>query len=321
MTTQKIVVCGAGFLGSNIAREIASSSLGREKRRVQLSSRHPETVDRSLRTAIPDEKLLPPCALDITKPASLVPAFKDANVIVSLVGVMHGSQKAFEDIQWRGAENVATAAKDVGAKLIHISAIGADVHSSIPYARTKGLAEKSVLQICPDATILRPSIVFGPRDDFFNRFSKLSKFLPFLPVFGGGTSRFQPVYVGDLARAVEVLSRNDPEVNRLVAGKYVEAGGPDVFTYREIMQIVLRYNHRRRPIISLPFQVGMLQGAVLEKLPVNLFTVTRSQIEQLKSDNIVNPSPPSDHVSFKDLLERFSGPLSSVHDVLPAYFK
>jgi len=104
------------------------------------------------------------------------------------------------------------------------------------------------------------------------------------------------VYVGDLARAVEVLSRNDPEVNRLVAGKYIEAGGPDgmhilwwlsyiisglqvlVFTYREIMQIVLLYNHRRRPIVSLPFQVGMLQGAILEKLPVNLFTVTRTQV-------------------------------------------
>ena len=133
-----------------------------------MSSRHPEAVDMSLRNVIPDEKLFPPCPVDITEPTSLVPAFKDANVIVSLVGVMHGSQKAFEDVQWRGAENVATAAKNVGAKLIHISAIGADVNSDIPYARTKGLAEKSVFQICPDATILRPSIVFGPQDDFFN---------------------------------------------------------------------------------------------------------------------------------------------------------
>jgi len=133
-----------------------------------LSSRQPETIDRLLRNDVPDEKLLPPCSLDVTKLASLASAFKDANVIISLVGVMHGSQKAFEDIQWRGAENVATAAKDVGAKLIHISAIGADAHSSIPYARTKGLAENSVLRICPDATILRPSIIFGPQDNFFN---------------------------------------------------------------------------------------------------------------------------------------------------------
>lgn len=187
------------------------------------------------------------------------------------------------------------------------------------------------------------------------RFSKLSKFLPFLPVFGGGTARFQPVYVGDLARAVEVLSRNDPDVDRLVSGKYIEVGGPDgtflwqhlgilsdlhflVLTYKEIMQIVLQYNHRRRPIISLPFGVGMAQGAILEKLPVNLFTITRAQactralfsirlvlmydqIEQLKSDNIVDPSPSDDHVSFKELLERYSGPLSSVHNILPTYFK
>jgi uncharacterized protein YbjT (DUF2867 family) len=121
-----------------------------------------------LRDTVPDGQFLPPVALDITKPETLAPAFKDANTVISLVGIMHGSRKTFEDIQWRGAGNVANAAKDVGAKLIHVSAIGADPQSSIPYARTKGLAEKSVLEICPDATILRPSIVFGPHDDFFN---------------------------------------------------------------------------------------------------------------------------------------------------------
>jgi len=232
---------------------------------------------------------------------------------------MHGSPKDFEDIQLKGAENVANAAKDVGAKLIHFSAIGADPQSNIPYWRTKGLAEVSIMRICPDATILRPSLVFGPEDNFFNRFSRLSKYLPFLPVFGGGRALFQPLYVGDLARAVEILSRKDHDVRNLTTGKIIEAGGPDIFTYRQLMELVLKYNHRYRPIISLPFQVGMLQGAILERLPVNLFTVTRSQVKQLQSDIIVNPAVPAVSISFKDLLEQYSGPLTSVHDILPTY--
>ncbi|KNZ75025.1 NADH dehydrogenase [ubiquinone] 1 alpha subcomplex subunit 9, mitochondrial [Termitomyces sp. J132] len=187
------------------------------------------------------------------------------------------------------------------------------------YAKTKGLAEHSILQICPDATIIRPSLVFGPEDDFFNKFSRLSKFLPFLPVFGGGTSRFQPVYVEDLARAVEIIARDDPDVRKLVQGCIMEAGGPEIFTFKQLMELVLMHNKRYRPIISLPYAVGLLQGAVLEKLPTNLFTVTRDQVKQLSSDNVINPSSLPGVISFKDLLERYSGPLTSVHDVLPTY--
>lgn len=134
------------------------------------------------------------------------------------------------------------------------------------------------------------------------RFSRLSQFLPFLPVFGGGISRFQPVYVDDLAQAVEIITRNDDKINELVTGKYLDAGGPEgkyawswwialrstynshfslVFTYRELMQLVLKYNRRTRPIISLPFEVGILQGSILEKLPKNLFTVTKAQVSAL----------------------------------------
>jgi len=152
------------------------------------------------------------------------------------------------------------------------------------------------------------------------RFATLAKILPFLPVFGGGQSKFQPVYVGDVARAVEIASRNDKAVHQFVDGKIIEAGGPDIFTYREMMELVLKYSNRWRPILSLPFGVGLMQGFVLEKLPLNLFTVTRAQVEQLKSDNIVNISPPSGHVSFVDLIDRFSSsPLTSAHDVLPKY--
>jgi NADH dehydrogenase len=135
---------------------------------VQLSSRDPNPLHAKLEKEVPRDSLLPPVALDVTKPHILAPAFKNAKVAVSLVGLMHGTPQKFEDIQWHGAENVARAARQANAKLVHFSAIGADPNSHTPYVRTKGLAEKSVLDICPDATIIRPSLVFGPEDDFFN---------------------------------------------------------------------------------------------------------------------------------------------------------
>ena len=136
--------------------------------RVQISSRKPERIWNSLRSIVPQDRLLPAVPVDITKKETIPPAFENANVVVSLVGIMHGSAQDFTDIQWKGAENVAKCAKDAGARLIHFSAIGADPNSKIPYVKTKGLAEQSILALDPSATIIRPSLVFGPEDDFFN---------------------------------------------------------------------------------------------------------------------------------------------------------
>ncbi|KDR85435.1 hypothetical protein GALMADRAFT_234311 [Galerina marginata CBS 339.88] len=237
---------------------------------------------------------------------------------------MHGSPQDFEKVQWKGAENVAMGSRDAGAKLIHFSAIGANPESHIPYSRTKGLAEKSVLAIQPSATIIRPSLVFGPEDDFFNRFARLSKILPFLPVFGGGSTLLQPVYVGDLARLVVNLctSNSDVDIGKQLEGKIIEAGGPQVFTYRELMQLILDITGRRRAVVSLPFSVGMLQGAILERLPINLFTVTRSQVEQLRTNNIVDQQMLPNHVSLEDIFSKFGlPPLRTVRDVLPTYLR
>lgn len=320
--SHKIVICGAGFLGLNIARQIANApAVGSLVRRVQLSSRNPAPLYARLKKEVLSDHLLPPVALDITKPPTLTPAFENAQVVVSLVGLMHGTPQQFEDIQWHGAENVARAARQANAKLVHFSAIGADPNSHIPYARTKGLAEKSVMEICPNATIIRPSLVFGPEDDFFNRFAKLARFLPFLPVYGGGTARFQPVYVGDLARAVEIISRMDPGIEKQVSGKTTEAGGPDTFTFKQLMELVLKYTNRHRPIISLPFSLGYAQGAVLEKLPPNLFTVTRAQVEQLRKDNVITEEEGPGKFSFSKLIAKGydCSPLESLLDVLPQY--
>ena len=157
--------------GSNIAKTILnSSSTTGVTRCVQVSSRKPETIHRTLQATLKpgsEDRLLPPVAADVTKPNTLLPAFKDATAVVSLVGLLHGSPADFDRIQWHGAENVAKAAQAVGAKLIHISAIGADPTSQIPYARTKALGEKAVFEACPSATVIRPSIIFGPGDGFF----------------------------------------------------------------------------------------------------------------------------------------------------------
>ncbi len=151
--------------GRNIAHAI---SKGSPPRLIQVSSRHPEKTHSALLQSIPPSQLLPPVQLDITKPETLLPAFQDAKVVVSLVGLLAGTPDEFDKVQWKGAENVARAAKAINAKLVHISAIGANASSNIPYMRTKGLAEKAVFQFCPDATVIRPSLVFGPDDNFFN---------------------------------------------------------------------------------------------------------------------------------------------------------
>lgn len=187
MASNKVVVCGAGFLGtgyfwavpisrsdylpgSHFARVIASST--RSDCQVQISSRRPQRVYDSIHQKSPEliesGRLLPPAPADITRPDTLKDAFKDASTVISLVGLMYGSPEDFDRIQHRGAQNVARAAQEVRAKLIHFSAIGADVHSDIPYFKTKGLGEKAVLAENPKSTIVRPSLVFGPGDGFFS---------------------------------------------------------------------------------------------------------------------------------------------------------
>ncbi|KAF8311181.1 NAD(P)-binding protein [Clavulina sp. PMI_390] len=365
--SRKIVICGSGFLGSYIAKELAKTSL---RNIVCLASRNPAPKHAQLLASQSfssrKEALSEPLAIDVTQTyESRLPAFAGAHTIISLVGILYGSPQQFDKVQLKGAENVARAASEIGARLVHVSAIGADVSSALPYFRTKGLAERAVFEHVPHATVLRPSLVFGPGDGFFARFGTLSRFLPFLPVFGDGITKFQPVYAGDIARFIALYVNADLESSNTsdatlksdsasgsssstlpvdaIQGKIFECGGPDVFTYREMMEIVLKYSDRRRPIISLPWSVGKLQGWALEKLPENILTLTRDQVEQLKMDNVAHPSAlvgarhggvkPSvispghsaeagldELPGFASILKRHtsSGP-TSVHDVLPSY--
>ncbi|OXB39987.1 NADH dehydrogenase [Cryptococcus neoformans] len=356
---RKIVLVGAGFLGSYIAKALIADP----RNRIQIVSRHPQSLHSKLSTL--GAQILPPASVDITSSSSvpeLRKAFEGASAVVSLAGLLVGSDKQMKALQEDGARRVGEAASEEGVgRVVDISAIGANPQGVTAYWRTKAKGEDAIREYHPTATVIRPSLLFGPGDSFFSvstfffffllvgggddinptyalcfhlykRFATLAKYLPFLPVFGGGITRFQPVYVGDVARAVEICCRDDPIVVSQVAGRIIEAGGPDIFTYREMMELVLRYTNLegRRAIISLPYWLGSVQGFFLEKLPETMFTVTRDQVKQLRNDNIVSPHPPMFAQNFEDLLKAFpssapsSAPpgdagLKSVYDILPTY--
>jgi NADH dehydrogenase len=215
---------------------------------------------------------------NVRYPASVEAAARDADVVINLVGVLfqRGRQK-FDAVQAFGAEAVALAAAAFGARMIHVSAIGANEESPSLYARSKAAGEKLVLA----AVILRPSILFGPEDDFFNKFAAIARFSPALPLVGGGHTRFQPVFAGDVASAV-VAAIED----RAQDGQTYELGGPEVRSFKELMQFVLATIERRRLLVPIPFGLAKLQASLLQLMPKPLLTT--DQVELLRSDSIVS---------------------------------
>src|SRR5205814_224781 len=215
-------------------------------------------------------------------PTSVEAAARDADIVINLVGILfeRGRQR-FEAVQAFGAEAVALAAAAYGARLVHVSAIGADENAPSLYARSKATGEKLVLAAMPSATILRPSVVFGPEDDFFNKFAAIARISPALPLVGGGETRFQPVFAGDVAAAV--LAAVD---GRAAAGQIYELGGPDVKSFKELMQFVLATIERRRLLVPIPFALARVQAIFLQFLPKPL--LTPDQVELLKRDNVVS---------------------------------
>jgi uncharacterized protein YbjT (DUF2867 family) len=209
-------------------------------------------------------------------------AARDAQVVINLVGILfeRGRQR-FDSIHAYGAEQVALAANAHGAHMIHVSAIGADENSASAYARSKAKAEQLVSAAQPSAIIMRPSIMFGPEDDFFNRFASLARMSPALPLIGGGLTRFQPVFVGDVAAAVA-----DAVDGTVGPGTIYELGGPEVRTFRELMQFVLATIERKRLLIPIPFFVARMQAMLLQYLPKPL--LTPDQVELLRSDNVIS---------------------------------
>ncbi len=276
LDTLVTVFGGSGFLGRNVVRALA-----KREYRIRVAVRRPELAGH-----------LQPLGRgqihagqgNLRYPASIEAAMRDSHVAINLVGILAESgAQTFDAVQGIGAGAVAKAAAAVGARMVHISAIGADENSPSRYARAKAAGEKAVLAAVPTATIMRPSVVFGPEDQFTNRFAALARMSPVLPLIGGGMTRLQPVYVGDVATAVA-----DAVDGKTREGATYELGGPEVLTMREIIEFILATIERRRILVSLPFGLAKLQALLLLQFAPGPLKLTPDQVALLRSDNVVS---------------------------------
>jgi uncharacterized protein YbjT (DUF2867 family) len=266
---------GSGFLGRHVVR-----ALVRQGYRIRNAVRRPDLAGHLQPLGRVGQ--IHSVQANLRYPASVEAAVRDADAVINLVGILfeRGKQR-FEAVQAEGAGHVARAAAAQGARLIHISALGADADAPALYARTKEAGEAAVRAALPGATIFRPSIVFGPEDDFFNRFASLARLSPALPLIGGGETKFQPVFVGDVAQAILKAVQGAAK-----GGTTYELGGPEVKSFKALMEFVLAVTERRRLLVPLPFAFASLQAKILQFMPTPL--LTPDQVELLKRDNVVS---------------------------------
>ena len=278
MRNQVVTVFGgSGFLGRYVVRRLAA-----EGARVRVVCRRPQLAMHLKPMGEVGQITLE--GADLAGGATVEPLVDGSASVVNLIGILsEWGQQKFDVVQAEVPKRIATAAKAAGVeRMVQMSAIGADAASQANYARTKAEGEAAVRAAFPEATILRPSVVFGAEDDFFNRFGKMAQFSPFLPLIDGGQTRFQPVYVDDVAQAVVTVLTTPGH-----AGQTYELGGPDVYTFRELLAYLLKVLNRKRMLLSLPSSVARIQARFLEWLPSP--PLTRDQIELLKHDNVVAP--------------------------------
>jgi NADH dehydrogenase len=268
---------GSGFLGRHTVRALAKAGW-----RIRIGVRRPNLAF-FLKPAGTVGQIAP-FKCDVTDAGQVAAAVAGAEAVVNLTGILYPRGQGFEEVHCDGAENIAQAAARAGVRaLVHVSAIGADSASDSRYAQTKAEGEARVRAAFAAATILRPSIVFGPEDDFFNRFAGLARISPVLPLIGGGRTRFQPVFVGDVAAAIEVALSSENS-----RGRSYELGGPMSYSFREIMEIVCRETGRKRVLMPLPFGLARFMSFFLQLLPRPL--LTPDQVRLLRHDNIVSPT-------------------------------
>jgi uncharacterized protein YbjT (DUF2867 family) len=279
---------GSGFLGRHLVRALANRGY-----RIRVAVRRPELA--GFLRPLGQVGQIEPVQANLRHSSSVAAAARGADVIVNLVGILFERVKQrFDAVQAEGAQAAAEAAKTVGARFVHVSAIGADENSSSHYGRSKAQGERLVLSTLQDAVVVRPSIMFGPEDDFFNRFAALARIAPALPLPGGGATGFQPVFAGDVAEAIARA------VDGTVKGGLIyECGGPNVHSFKELMEFVLKTIERRRLLIPVPFALMKLQAAFLQFLPKP--PLTPDQVELLKTDNVVSDAARSERRTLEGL--------------------
>jgi uncharacterized protein YbjT (DUF2867 family) len=276
LDTLVTVFGGSGFLGRHVVRALAKRDY-----RIRVAVRRPELAGHLQPLGRVGQ--IHAVQANLRYPASVEAAMRDSQAAINLVGILAESgAQTFDAVQGAGAGTVAKAAAAAGAAMVHVSAIGADESSASGYGRAKAAGEKAVLAALASATILRPSVVFGPEDQFTNRFAALARMSPALPLIGGGLTRLQPVYAGDVATAVA-----DAVDGKTRPGAIYELGGPEVLTMREIMEIILDVTERRRMLLPLPFGLAKLQALFLQFAPGD-FKLTPDQVALLRSDNVVS---------------------------------
>ncbi|WP_018855187.1 complex I NDUFA9 subunit family protein [Rhizobium sp. 42MFCr.1] len=268
---------GSGFIGRHVVRELAKRGY-----RIRVAVRRPDLA--GFLQPLGNVGQISFVQANLRYRNSIDRAVDGADFVVNCVGILHeAGRNSFEAVQEFGARAVAEAARGVGAKLIHISAIGANAHSDSAYARTKGRAEAAIHAIKPDAIIYRPSVVFGPEDSFFNKFADMARIAPALPLVGGGKTKFQPVYVVDVAEAVAKAVEG-----KVTAGQVYELGGPEVLTFRECLEVMLKTTWRKNRLVSLPFGIASLIGSIASLIPFVTPPITSDQVRLLKKDNVVS---------------------------------
>ncbi len=280
---------GSGFLGRNVVRALA-----RRDYRIRVAVRRPELAGHL--QPLGKVGQIHAVQANVRYPASVEAAMRDADVAINLIGILaEGGAQSFEAVMAKGAETIAGAASAVGGRMVHVSAIGADENSPSAYGRSKAAGEKAVLAAVPAATIMRPSLLFGPEDQFTNRFAALARMSPVMPLIGGGVTRLQPAYVGDVATAIA-----DAVDGKTRPGATYELGGPEVLTMREIMELILAMTGRDRMLVSLPFGMARLQAAFLQFAPGPL-KLTADQVAMLQSDNVVSDAAKAAGLTFEGL--------------------
>lgn len=293
---------GSGFLGRHVVRALAQRDY-----RLRVGVRRPELAGHL--QPLGKVGQINPVQANIRYPASIEAAMRGAHVVVNLVGILsEGGAQRFNRVHAHGAHAIAEAAAKIGARMVHVSAIGADVNSTSHYASSKGQGERAVLDAVPGATIIRPSVVFGPEDHFANRFAALARLFPVLPLIGADT-KLQPVYVGDVATAIA-----DAVDGKTRPGAVYELGGPEVVTMRQAVEYILQVADRHPALMPLPFGLAKFKAAFLQFAPGDL-KLTPDQVELLKSDNVVSDAAKGAGLT----LEGLGITPESMAAVLPSY--